>query len=156
MDRIKTFIKYGLAIIGGILLSELLINASLESQYRKLERRDNISQVIIQEAQATMVNARIKGKIENPEERPLEGKYLKFDFYSTRDVYMGTQYIDISNLEKNQTQDIEMYFRIERASYYQISMVDEKPESSKELDLLPKDLTKPEIIIGTIMALLIL
>ena len=62
-------------------------------------RKDNLSQITIYQAEATIVNGRIKGTIENPEEKPLSAKYLRFDFYSPRDVLMGTKYIDISNLE---------------------------------------------------------
>ena len=61
MKRVKTLALYSLAIIGFFLLSELLINASLESQYRKIGRRDNINQVTIEQAEATKVNGRIKG-----------------------------------------------------------------------------------------------
>lgn len=42
--------------------SELLINASLESEYRKIGRKDDLSQVVITQAEATRVNGRIKRK----------------------------------------------------------------------------------------------
>ena len=153
MSRMKTLTLYVLAIVGFFLFSELLINASLESTYKEIGRRDNISQVAISQAEATIVNGRLKGTITNPEDNPINGKYLKVDFYSARDVLMGTKYIDVSNLQVNQTQEIEMYFKLENINYYNISVTDEKTE--KEIELLPKDLTKPEIIMGTILTLLI-
>ena len=39
MSRMKTLCLYVLAIIGFFLFSELLINASLESEYRKIGRK---------------------------------------------------------------------------------------------------------------------
>ena len=45
-----------------------------------------------------------------------------------------------------------MYFKLENVNYYNISVTDEKTE--KEIELLPKDLTKPEIVVGTILTLL--
>ena len=160
MKRVKTLALYSLAIIGFFLLSELLINASLESQYRKIGRRDNINQVTIEQAEATKVNGRIKGNIKNTKENQINGKYLKFDFYTARDVKMGTKYIDIQDLkiaendsaEKNK--EIEMYFKLENVSYYDISVVDEKTE--KEIELLPHNLTQTEVLVGTIVTLLIL
>ncbi len=153
MSRMKTLTLYVLAIIGFFLFSELLINTSLESEYKKIGRKDSISQVLVTEAEATIVNGRIKGTIINPESNPIEGKYLKFDFYSPRDIHMGTKYIDVSQLQKNQTQDLEMYFKLENVNYFNVSITDEKTE--KEIELLPKDLTRPEIIMATVLTLLI-
>ncbi len=154
MSRMKTLTLYVLAIIGFFLFSELLINASLESEYTKIGRRDEISQVVITQAEATRVNGRIKGSVINPEENPINGKYLKFDFYSSRDVLKGTKYIDISGLQQNELQEIEMHFKLEGVSYYTISIVDEKTE--KEIELLPQDLNKTQIVIATFLALIIL
>lgn len=154
MSRMKTLILYVLAIIGFFLFSELLINASLESEYTKIGRRDEISQVVITQAEATRVNGRIKGSVINPEENPINGKYLKFDFYSSRDVLKGTKYIDISGLQQNELQEIEMHFKLEGVSYYTISVVDEKTE--KEIELLPQDLNKTQIVIATFLALIVL
>ena len=153
MSRMKTLTLYVLAIVGFFLISELLINASLESTYKKIGRRDNISQVVISQAEATTVNGRLKGTIINPEDNPINGKFLKIDFYSARDVLMGTKYVDISNLQVNQTQELEMYFKLENVNYYNISVVDEKTE--KEIELLPKDLNKQEIVVGVILTKLI-
>lgn len=154
MSRMKTLTLYVLAIIGFFLFSELLINASLESEYTKIGRRDEISQVVITQAEATRVNGRIKGSVINPEENPINGKYLKFDFYSSRDVLKGTKYIDISGLQQNELQEIEMHFKLEGVSYYTISIVDEKTE--KEIELLPQDLNKTQIVIATFLALIVL
>ena len=154
MSRMKTLTLYVLAIIGFFLFSELLINASLESEYTKIGRRDEISQVVITQAEATRVNGRIKGSVINPEENPINGKYLKFDFYSSRDLLKGTKYIDISGLQQNELQEIEMHFKLEGVSYYTISVVDEKTE--KEIELLPQDLNKTQIVIATFLALIVL
>ena len=101
MDRLKTILLYSVGLVAFIIFSNFIINVNLESSYQKLGRKDNLSQITIYQAEATIVNGRIKGIIENPEEKPLGAKYLRFDFYSPRDVLMGTKYIDISNLEVN-------------------------------------------------------
>ena len=83
----------------------------------------------------------------------MDAKYLRFDFYSPRDVLIGTKYIDISNLEVNQKKPLEMYFKLENVDYFNISLVNEKEES--EIELLPKDLTQQEILVATIFTLLL-
>lgn len=152
MSRVKTLILYVLAIIGFFLFSELLINASLESEYKQIGRKDNINQVIITQAEATKVNGRIKGKIINTEDNSLSGKYLKFDFYSARDVLKGTKYIDVSQLQTNQIEEIEMHFKLEDINYYTVSFADEKTET--EIKLLPQDLNRTQIMIATFLALI--
>ena len=125
----KTLCLYVLAIIGFFLFSELLINASLESEYRKIGRKDDLSQVVITQAEATRVNGRIKGSVVNPEDNELTGKYLKFDFYSARDV-------------------------LKNVDYYTVSVVNEKTE--KDMELLPQDLNKTQIVLATILTLIII
>ena len=154
MSRMKTLCLYVLAIIGFFLFSELLINAILESEYRKIGRKDDLSQVVITQAEATRVNGRIKGSVVNPEDNELTGKYLKFDFYSARDVLKGTKYIDVSELQKNGIQEIEMHFKLENVDYYTVSVVNEKTE--KDMELLPQDLNKTQIVLATILTLIII
>jgi hypothetical protein len=49
---------------------------------------------------------------------------------------------------------IEIYFKLRDVSYYTIATVNEKDKSG-EIDLIPKDLTKPEVLVGTAIAMLI-
>ena len=149
----KTLTLYVLAIIGFFLFSELLINASLESEYTKIGRRDEISQVVITQAEATRVNGRIKGTIKNSDKDYLTGKYLKIDLYSKRNVLVGKKYIDITTTQNNTTQDFSMYFELKDVTSYEVSIVDHKEEG--EIELIPKEMTKPEIIVLTAMTLLI-
>ena len=83
----------------------------------------------------------------------LKGKYIKIDFYSKRDVYLGKKYIEVSDIGKDEKQPIEIFFKLQDVSYYKVSVAD-KPEEG-EIEILPKDLTKPEIILGTAIAFLI-
>ena len=155
MDRIKTFAKYAIWLILFWLLSDALIYYGINSTYKDIKMKSEMpNQISIENAEATKVNGRIKGSVINPEENPINGKYLKFDFYSSRDVLKGTKYIDISGLQQNELQEIEMHFKLEGVSYYTISVVDEKTE--KEIELLPQDLNKTQIVIATFLALIVL
>lgn len=152
MDRIKTFLKYALWLILFFVLSEFLINVSLNASYKDIKRKDNTEQVQINEAQATLVNGRIKGTIKNSEQDYLTGKYLKIELYSERDNYLGQKYIPIETTEVKPTQDFSIYFELQDVKSYNVSIVDQK--EGGEIDLLPEDLTRPEILLVTAFTLL--
>lgn len=154
MDRVKTFLKYALWVILFIILSEFLINVGLNSKYEPIERKDNISQVNIYQAEATLVNGKIRGLITNSQLDNLSNKYLEFDFYSERDVFLGRKFIDINDLQENETQNFEILFKLEDVSYYTVSVLDKKP-ANEEIDILPEEWTSSEIILATAITLLI-
>lgn len=124
MDRMKTFLKYIIWIILFFIFSEFLINVGLNSSYKDITRRDNEQAVQITEAQATLVNGKIKGTITNSDDDYLTGKYVKIDFYSKRDNMLGTKYIPIETTEVTRTQEFRAYFELEDVKSYEISIVD--------------------------------
>lgn len=152
MDRMKTLLKYALWVILFFIFSEFLINVGLNSSYKKMERRDNISQVQIIEAKSTLVNGKVKGTITNSEEDYLTGKYLRIDYYSKRNILVGTKYIAIEITENNKKQNFNTYFELQEVTSYEISIVDEKEEG--EIELITTELTKPEIVMLTVIAML--
>ena len=153
MDRMKTFFKYAIWIVLFFILSEFLINVGLQSSYKDMEAKNEISQVEITEAQSTLVNGKIKGIIKNSEEEYLTGKFVKLDFYSERDNLVGTKYIPIQTADVTTTQEINAYFELHDVTSYDISIVDTKPEGELEIDLLPEELKKPKIILLTAITL---
>lgn len=154
MDRVKTLLKYAVWVLAFIILSEFLINVGLNSTYRKINRKDNIEQVNIYQAEATLVNGRIRGTITNSEPEELNGKYVRIDFYSKRDVFLGRRYIEVKDLAQNGTMSFEVFFKLKEVGSYEVVIADKK-EPADEIEWVPKDWTKPEIIVATIITLLI-
>ena len=152
MDRVKTLLKYALWVVLFFIFSEFLINIGLNSSYKKMERRDNVSQVQITEAKSTLVNGKVKGTITNSQEDYLTGKYVRIDYYSKRDILVGTKYIAIETTENNKTQDFNTYFELQEVTSYEVSIVDQKGEG--EIELIPTELTKPEIVMLTVVTML--
>ena len=95
----------------------------------------------------------MKGTIKNSPDDYLTGKYVRIDFYSKRNVFLGKRYIEINTTEATTEQDFSIYFELEGVTEYEISIVDEKEEG--EIDLLPGEWTTQEIVITTILTLLI-
>ena len=148
MDRIKTFLKYALWVIAFAIFSEFIINVGLNSSYKKIERKDETPQVQIYQAEATLVNGRINGTIDTSNTNQ---QYVKIDLFSKRGTFLGKKYIQLQKAQSKQ--DFNIYFELHDVESYQISLVDEKEEG--ELELIPKELTKPEIVLATIVTMLI-
>lgn len=153
MDRMKTFFKYTIWLILFFLFSNFIISVGLNSSYKNINRKDSTPQVEIIQAQATLVNGRMKGIIRNSSEDYLTGKYVRIDFYSTKDILLGKKYIEIETTQNNTTQDFNIYFELQDVTSYSISIVNDKEEG--EIELIPNDLTRPEVILLTAITLLI-
>lgn len=153
MDRMKTFFKYALWIILFYIFSNLMIYLNLETTYQNIGRKDNLSQVTVYQAQATKINGRIKGTVYNNSENKIKNNYLRIDLYSERDNYLGSKYIDVSNMRDNETRKFEIYFKVQDVDYYEMKYTDEKGEG--ELPEMLKDLTKEQVFFGTFLTFLI-
>ena len=152
MSRLKTFLKYVIWIVVFAVLSELLINASLKSSYADITRKDTTAQVEITQAQATLVNGKIKGTIKDDRKDSLTGKYVEIKLYSSRDNEVGKRYIQIQTTDLNQTQDFNFYFEKNDVKSYEISIVNEKEEG--ELEIFPKEMSRAEIFVATLFTMM--
>ena len=153
MDRMKTLLKYALWVILFYIFSNLMIYLNIETTYQNIGRKDNLSQVTVYQAQATKINGRIKGTIYNDAENKITNNYLRIDLYSERDNYLGSKYIDVSNMRDNETREFEIYFKVQDVDYYEMKFTDEKEEG--ELPEMLKDLTREQLIWGTFLTFLI-
>ena len=93
MSRLRTFLIYVIWIVLFFIFSEFIICVGLNSSYRDIERKDSLAQVQISQAQATLVNGRVKGTVTNTQE--LGGEYVRFDFYSERGNVVGRKYVQL-------------------------------------------------------------
>ena len=127
MDRVKTLFKYALWIILFWILSDVLIYFGINSTYKDIEKRNEISsQITIDDAEATTVNGRILGSVTNSEDNDISEKYLKVDLYSDIGNLVGTNFLEIGNLGTIETKSFETYFKIQNVKSYEINIVDKK------------------------------
>ena len=153
MNRMKTLLKYALWVVLFYIFSNIMINLYIESSYQAIGRKDNLPQVTVYQAQATKINGRIKGSIYNSSEHKITNKYLRIDLYSERDVLLGSKYIDVSTMRDDETRNFEEYFKVQDVDYYEMKFTDEKEEG--ELPEMAKDLTRDQVVWGTLFAILI-
>lgn len=153
MSTMQKIVAWVSILIGVFILSDLLIAVGINSAYKDIRREDSNEQIVVYQAEATYVNGRIRGLIKEVK-TDYEGKYLNVALYSKRDVLVGESYIEIQEIEEGETQPFELFFRAKDVAYYKLEIVEEKKEGTP-LEILPKDLTRPEIVFGTIIAFLI-
>lgn len=143
MDRVKTFAKYAIWLVLFWILSDILIYYGINSTYKAITPKwEQTNQISVNNAEATRVNGRINGIVTNSEDNNLSRKYLKVDLYSERGNLLGTNYLEIGNLDANKTKDFETYFKIQDVKSYNISVVDEKAEKVQEESFMTEDMTK--------------
>lgn len=129
MDTMKRFTKYVIFLILFWILSDILIKIGINSTYKNIQQREEIpSGVEVIQMQATTVNGRTKLKVSGED---LTGKFLKIDLYSKTGVNLGTQYIELGTIRENQIKDFETYFKISGVKSYEISVVEEKGDSTE-------------------------
>lgn len=142
MSTLKTFAKYAIWLILFWVLSDILIYYGINSTYKAISNKgENPKQVTINSAEATKVNGRIIGKISNDDENDLSGKFLKIDLYAENGNLLATEYEEIGNLRTNEVKDFETYFKMQDVKSYEITVVDQKEESS-EGAFMTEDMTQ--------------
>ncbi len=127
--RMKVFFCYLLIFVAFFIFSDLMIYGFTKSLYQPMTKFEvNITspEVTVQTAEASNVNGNVKGTIKNTQETALENKYLKFDFYTPRDVNVGTKYIKIGNMAHGEEKAYELGFRYDNVTYVKVNMVDAK------------------------------
>ena len=142
MSTLKTFAKYAIWLILFWVLSDILIYYGINSTYKAISNKgENPKQVTINSAEATKVNGRIIGKISNDDENDLSGKFLKIDLYAENGNLLATEYEEIGNLRTNDVKDFETYFKMQDVKSYEITVVDQKEESSEGV-FMTEDMTQ--------------
>ncbi len=152
MNTLQKIAVWTAMLIGFFILSNFLINVGLNSTYKDIERKNNNSQIVVYQADATYVNGRIRGVIKDVNK--IKDKYLKIELYSKRDVLVGRRYIEIEKDQDTETKSFELLFKANDVASYKIETANEK-EPGDEVEIISKELTKPEIILTTAMMFLI-
>lgn len=158
MDRVKTLFKYALWIILFWILSDILIYFGINSTYKDIEKRNEISnQITVNAAEATTVNGRILGTVTNNEDNDISEKYLKVDIYSESGNLLGTNFLEIGNLGTVETKSFETYFKIQNVKSYEINIVDEKTvETAENEGIIGSDLFMTENVSDVALLTLII
>ena len=141
--RMKVFFCYLLIFVFFFIFSDIMIYNYTKSLYQPMTSYEiNVTspEVTVTTAEASNVNGNVKGTIKNTTEEVINEQYLKFDFYTPRDINVGTKYIEVDSFYPEEEKNYELGFRYDNVSYVKISMVDEEEAinaTSEELKIDP-------------------
>lgn len=154
MDKMKKFGLLALVIVLFFLFSNVMINIAIKTSYVPIDTyitlRDNVK-VDIKEAKATYVNGYVGGKVSNSGV-DLNKIYIKIDLYSQRDMLLGTKYVALEDLKKDETKEFRIGFRFTDVDYCKVNMVDEIEEGEKSGQLISDEL-KGFLLLTTVIKL---
>lgn len=125
MTDLNKDIKIVLLVIGGFLLTGFLIFVGFNVNYKPIELKSELPNVItIEKAEATKVQARVYGRIRNTEENDFNGKYIKVSLFNANNENISTEYLKIENLGKDENKLFRATFNAEKAKSYSVDLVD--------------------------------
>ena len=101
------------------------VNSMYESitQYKII---GEVPTVTVSEAKATNVNGYVKGNVTNQTESELNGKYIKFIFFTEDNFEVGTEYVEIGTLKPQETKTYEAKFRYPNVEKFIVTITDSK------------------------------
>ena len=128
MDRMKTFFKYALLIVGFFILSLILENELIMGMYGTITGNTNMSSnlgldIQLEDSRATNINGYIRFKVKNTTGHFTQKCYAKIDLYSKQDLLAATKYAEINNFRANEERKFELKFKANEISRYNIEIV---------------------------------
>ena len=123
MSDLKKDLKIVLLVIAGFLLTGFLIFVGFNVNYKPIELKSELpNQISIEKAEATKVQARVYGYVDNSGNNNLNGKFIKVSVFNNEQV--ETKFLKIENLEKNERKLFKALFNVKKVNSYSIDIVD--------------------------------
>lgn len=143
MDRMKTFFIYFLIFVGFFVMSNMLENGLIYDMYEKINgeiyNKYGI-EVVNNDSRATNVNGYMNLSVMNNTDSVLENRYMKLDLYNKQDLLAATEYIELNKLNPNEKKNFNLKFNANNIEKYEVSIVDEKPDTSGIIRVLGFDI----------------
>ena len=137
------FLCYFLIFITVFIFSDVMIYLYTKSMYKPMESYEiNIEtlEVTVSVAEASNVNGNVSGIIKNNTEKNMIDEYLRFDFYTPRNVNIGTKYLKIDEIRAGEEKKYELGFKYNNVSSVKISIAqqeDIKNATPEEIEITP-------------------
>ena len=125
---LKLFLQFGAIFIILYFFLDFLTFAYVKSTYKPIndyEIEINSPKIEITEAKATYINGYVKGKVTNNTGEDIDNLYVKINFYSERNVDLGTRFAKIENLKQGETKDFEVKFKFQEVKNFKVNVTKE-------------------------------
>ena len=131
MKTMKLFRNLFIIFILLFIFVGFMSKAFIESTYTSISKSEIISdipKIEIIEAKVTNVNGFMIAKITNNSQEMLDDKYIKLDFFSKNDNNIGTKYLKINNLNKNEAKEFKLDYKFDGVKKIKGEIVEDAPE----------------------------
>lgn len=129
MDTMKKFAKYALWVIIGYILVNIMAYGYITKTYKNINNYqilvDSPSIEII-ESKGTKINGYIVGKVTNNTDALIFQKYIRINCYNSKDQYVGTNYVEMSNFQTGKTLEFKSSYDYTDVAKFTIDISDEK------------------------------
>lgn len=125
MDSVKKFLMYIILIILLYIFVSVCSYAFIVKAYKNVNDYEILTtkpSIEILESKATYVNGYVVARVTNNTGIDTGKSYLKIDFYTERDNYLGTKYAEIGELKKDQTYEVRTSFKFNGVDNYKVSV----------------------------------
>lgn len=154
--RMKVFLCYFLIFIVFFIFSDIMVYFYTKSLYQPMTSYEIISQtpeITVSLAEASNTAGNVKGTVKNNTNETITNQYLKFEFYTSRNVNIGIKYLKIDSLEPNDVQNYELGFKYDNVDSVKISIAEtEEIENATEGQLKIDPIYEPSGMIGGVIS----
>ena len=104
-----------------------MIFVGFNVNFKPIELKSELSnQVSIEKAEATKVQARVYGYVQNSSENDISGKFIRVSVFNVNGENLETKFLKIENLGKNESKLFKVWFNKNEVKSYTIDIVDNK------------------------------
>lgn len=131
MDTIKKFIKYALIIAVFYILVNIMAYGFILKTYKNINNYEVLvdkPSIEVVESKATKVNGYVVGHITNNTDALIYQKYLQINLYNSKDKYLGTTYVELSNFQVEKTLEFKANYKYNDVAKITIDITDDMPE----------------------------
>lgn len=139
MSRMKTFFIYALLVVGVLLVTDVIINICLNSNYTPIENYEIETaspKLEITEARKTSLNGYIGGTITNNTGEDIQTTYIKIELISKQGNRLGTEYLKVDSLKQNETKEFRLSYRYSDVARFAIGTENDIIEENIKLSPL--------------------
>ena len=124
--NLKRWFLWGILLFAFVGIATYVCVNSMYETITQYEIQAETPIVTVSEAKATNVNGHIKGTVTNIIPVKIEGKYIKFTFYTENGVDIGNEYVEIGTIKPQETKTYEVKFKYPNVEKFIITIVDNK------------------------------
>ena len=138
MKRMKTFFIYLILFLALYVFVSFMSKLYIKTSYKDInsyEIESDSPKVVIFESKGTSANGYIIGKVRNNTGEKIEKTNMVIDFYSPRDVNLGTKVVKIEDFDENEIKEFRVNYELSNVARYKVTFEDGDVEERESGDI---------------------